>query len=189
MSTPEREHDSSAECLFFALWPDDALRQQLVQCRDTLAADSDGGRLVPAENLHLTLAFLGRTGIRQRACVGAMADVTQCPSFELQLSRSGYWPRPRVLWIAPLEMPEALTALAADLHTGAEGCGLKLDARPYRAHITLMHKLAHPPQKTICPSLVWSVDRFVLVRSLTLPQRVEYEVLREWGLGEESFEG
>ncbi len=189
MSTPEREHISSAERLFFALWPDDALRQQLVQCRDTLAADSDGGRLVPAENLHLTLAFLGCTDARQRAGVEAMADVIKCSAFELQLNRFGYWPRPQVLWIAPLEMPEALITLATALHIGAEGCGSKLDARPYRAHITLMRKLTQAAQDVDCPPLIWPVDRFVLVRSRALPQGVKYEVLREWGLGEESFEG
>ncbi len=189
MPAPECEHDLPAERLFFALWPDDALRHHIVQCRDTLAVDSDGGRLVSAENLHLTLAFLGRMDIRQRACVEAMADTIQCRSFELQLNRFGYWPRPRVLWIAPAEMPGALISLAADLHAGAGSCGLKLDARPYRAHVTLIRKLAHPPQNANCPSLIWSVDRFVLVRSRTLPQGVEYEVLREWVLGEESFEG
>ncbi len=183
MSAPERKHDSPAERLFFALWPDDTLRQQLVQCRDTLAAHSDGRPLL-AENLHLTLAFLGRTDARQRACVETMANAIQCAPFELQLNRSGYWPRPRVLWIAPAEMPEALTALAADLHAGAEGCGLKLDARPYRAHITLMRKLTLPPKDTDLQPLNWPVDRFVLVRSSTLPQGVKYEVVREWKLAE-----
>lgn len=183
MPTSEREHDSPAERLFFALWPDDALRQQLTQCRDTLAAHRDG-RPVPAENLHLTLAFLGRTDARQRACVEAMADAIHCPPFELRLNRSGYWPRPRVLWIAPAEMPEALTSLAMALHTAAEGCGLKLDARPYRAHITLMRKLVRPPQDADCPPLDWPVDRFVLVRSSTFPQGVKYEVVREWVLGD-----
>ncbi len=186
MLAPER--DPPVERLFFALWPDDALRQRLVWYRDTLGAD--GGRRVAAENLHLTLAFLGRTDMRQRACVEAMAGAIQCPAFELQLNRSGYWPRPRVLWIAPAEMPGALIRLAADLHAGAGDCGLKLDAGPYRAHVTLMRKLAQPPPRHAnCPPLSWPLDRFVLVRSRRLPQGVKYEVLRAWGLGGESFEG
>ncbi|HEB93396.1 MAG TPA: RNA 2',3'-cyclic phosphodiesterase [Gammaproteobacteria bacterium] len=185
MPAPERKHEPPAERLFFALWPDDALRQRLVWCRDTLVADSGAGRRVPAENLHVTLAFPGRTDIRQRACVEAMAGVIQCPPFELHLHRSGYWPRSRVLWIAPAEMPGALITLAADLHAGAVGCGLKLDTRPYRAHVTLMRKLAQPARNANCPPLIWSVDRFVLVRFRTLPQGVKYEVLREWVLGEE----
>jgi len=186
MPTPEHEQHTQSECLFFALWPDDALRQQLMQYRDTLAAHADG-RPIPAENIHLTLAFLGRTDARRRACVETLANAIQCPPFELQLNRSGYWPRPRVWWIAPVEMPEALTALAADLHAGAEGCGLKLDARPYRAHITLMRKPAHSPKDTDLQPLNWPVDRFVLVRSIILPQGVKYEVVREWKLAEEEF--
>lgn len=183
MPTPEREHQAQVERLFFALWPDDALRQQLTQYRDALAAHADG-RPIPAENLHLTLAFLGRTDARQQACVETMANAIQRPPFELQLNRSGYWPRPRVLWVAPAEMPEALMALAADLHAAAEGCGLKLDARPYRAHITLMRKLAHPSKDTDLQPLNWPVDRFVLVRSTIFPQGMKYEVVGEWKLVE-----
>lgn len=183
MPAPEREQDSPAERLFFALWPDDDLRQRLVQCRDALTVPGDG-RPVAAENIHLTLAFLGRTDACQRDCIEAMANAIRCPPFELRLNRSGYWPRPRVLWIAPAEMPEALTRLATALHSGAEGCGLKLDTRPYRAHITLLRKLARPPQGASCPSVDWAVDRFVLARSSTLPEGVKYEVVGEWGLAE-----
>ncbi len=43
--------------LFFALWPDPPTRTALAMLVDGLPLV--GGRRVPAENLHLTLAFLG----------------------------------------------------------------------------------------------------------------------------------
>lgn len=172
-----------SERLFFALWPGDALREQLVQHRDLLIS-APGGRLLPRENLHLTLAFLGQTDAGQRARVEAVAADLEISPFRLRLDRFGYWPRPKVLWIAPAQMPAALTDLAAALHAGAGSCGLRLDTRPYQAHVTLARQLPQPPSGGDCPALDWAVDRFVLVRSSTLSQGVRYDVVGEWGLGE-----
>jgi len=44
--------------MFFALWPDDAVRAQLAHWSRELHAVC-GGRPTRVENLHLTLAFLG----------------------------------------------------------------------------------------------------------------------------------
>jgi len=184
MPAPEHEHTSAAERLFFALWPDEALRQQLRQrCKPLL--DLPGGRPVATENLHITLAFLGRVDARQRTCVEVMADAIHCPAFSLQLDRVGFWPRPRVLWLAPTSMPEALLTLAADLHHGAEACGLTLDARPYQAHVTIKRKVREaPPEDMPIEPIRWLVREFVLVRSSSAPQGVIYEPLKRWALAD-----
>ncbi len=175
------EHDPQTQRLFFALWPDDALRQQLQRnCKSLLC--HPGGRPVPMENYHLTLAFLGRVEAGQRACVEAMAGTIQNPRFTLQLTQAGHWLKPRVLWIAPAQIPEALTTLAAALHDGAQECGLQLDAHPYHAHLTLKRKLTRPPRKMDFQPVQWKADRFVLVNSIIHPQGVQYEMIREWGL-------
>ncbi|HEX4240645.1 MAG TPA: 2'-5' RNA ligase family protein [Steroidobacteraceae bacterium] len=44
--------------VFFALWPDDAVREQLAPCAAALRLSS-GARLVPARNYHVTVAFIG----------------------------------------------------------------------------------------------------------------------------------
>ena len=46
--------------LFFALWPDDALRRQIAAQAVALNhAHEGGGRLLPQDRLHLTLRFMG----------------------------------------------------------------------------------------------------------------------------------
>jgi 2'-5' RNA ligase len=67
--------------LFFALWPDHALQQSLAETTQTVVLAA-GGRPVPPENFHLTLAFLGSVPdarISEVAALGAnvASQVTQ----------------------------------------------------------------------------------------------------------------
>lgn len=167
--------------LFFALWPTDALRQQLKRrCKHLL--QHGGGRPVAVENLHITLAFLGSVTAEQRACVEQAADAIQLPRFSLRLDRAGHWSRPRVLWLGASEQPETAVALANGLNAGARDCGLQTDNRPFQAHLTLMRKVAKPPADLSVEPLVWEVDSFTLVQSYTYPEGVQYTPLRSWPL-------
>ena len=47
--------------LFVAVTPDDAMRRAVLQVQRSVAAGLTRGSLTRAENLHLTLAFLGET--------------------------------------------------------------------------------------------------------------------------------
>ena len=191
MSAPKTKSDDSSvfssqyrpQRLFFALWPDDILRQQLVH-RSKPLVQAAHGRPVPAENLHITLAFLGNVDARQRDCVECMAETIACSSFDLALDSFGHWSRPRVLWFGASETPEPLRLLTESLFAGARECGLSLDARAYSPHLTLMRKVSHAPKKRDIDPISWSVDRFVLVSSVAVPQGVRYEVVRKWPLRE-----
>src|SRR5579883_616458 len=57
-SSPQSAPGAPTRRLFFALWPDEAMREAMVQAiREPVRAS--GGRPVHAGNLHVTLAFLG----------------------------------------------------------------------------------------------------------------------------------
>lgn len=181
MCSAPTKQEQKTQRLFFALWPEEDLRRQLHRhCKSLLR--NAGGRPVPVENLHITLAFLGNVDAQQQRCIEAMADKIICPTFDLQLDRVGHWSRSRVLWLGSTHTPEALATLVAELHAGATACGLKMEARPYHAHLTLKRKLARAPQVLDFQPLHWSVRHFVLVRSVTYAQGVQYEVIREWPL-------
>ena len=62
------------ERLFFALWPDEALRQQLAVYPPMLKGC--GGRLVVQDNLHITLAFLGSVDGDTHRAVGLRWDAS-----------------------------------------------------------------------------------------------------------------
>ena len=168
--------------LFFALWPDDALREQLENVVKTISKP-EGGRLVPVENLHITLRFLGYMQAEKRQCAEQVADrMVHHPPCQLVLDRLGHFPRPRVLWLGASQTPEPLTILARDFNQELKTCGLQPEQRPFHAHMTLMRKVNRTPTLPPIDPIEWPISQFALVESQTLPEGAKYEVLRFWSL-------
>lgn len=172
---------SGRKRLFFALWPDDEVRAQLFAL--SRKALKRQGRKVPAENLHLTLAFLGSVGSEAQSCVESLADKLSGVPFTLEFNHLGYWPKPRVIWSGCKETPEALVTLVQGLRAGLKDCGIEPEARPYRAHLTLVRKASVPagfggPHAPV----VWPVNSFHLLESKTLSTGAQYNIVRSWTL-------
>lgn len=173
--------EDATQRLFFALWPGAEVREELAR----LSREHTGktGKQVRVENLHITLVFLGSVGLGVRECIEAGADTVQGRSFTLVLNEMGWWPRPRVLWTGPSEMPVALSSLVGDLKRVCQNCSLEPEKRPYRAHLTLARKVRKAPRSQTIEAIEWPVSEFCLVASQTLPTGAEYDVLRAWPLG------
>ncbi|HET7588266.1 MAG TPA: RNA 2',3'-cyclic phosphodiesterase [Gammaproteobacteria bacterium] len=167
--------------LFFALWPDDAVREALHRT-GRKAVRHSGGKPVTPDNYHVTLKFLGHTDDEGYDCVCAAADAIRWQPFELHLDTLGFWPKPRILWLGTEQVPAALTALAHDLEQATEGCGFKPELRPYRPHVTLARKVSNPGQLGVVQPLVWRPEAFMLAVSETRPEGAQYRVLRRWAL-------
>jgi 2'-5' RNA ligase len=179
---PIPEAEVAVKRLFFALWPDEALRQRLYALGGELLGDNHGRRM-PAENLHLTLAFLGYVNAERQTCLERGASAIQSSAFTLTLDHAGFWPRKEILWIGGTP-PEDLLALVRALQQGMTACRLEPETRPFQIHLTLarnVRRLRLERNRAIEP-LAWPVDRFALVASQTLPEGARYEVLRTWGL-------
>ncbi len=172
--------------LFFALWPDDALRHRLHALVRTLKSRHPA-RWVPPERLHLTLHYLGRLPVADlEHWIGAAEAVPVMP-FELRLDRLGVFSRPRVLWLGADRAPPPLQALHDALTAGLEPLGYRPHHEQYRPHVTLARKWrgAPPPQQEVEAWLPvdWSVTEFVLVESRDTPSGVDYRVIRRFGAG------
>ena len=173
--------DAARRRLFFALYPDAELRKALheVARRHLTGAQ---GRLVAVDNIHLTLAFLGPVDEATRHCAEDVAAGLAGDPFEVVLERLGHWPRPRVLWSAPGSVPAELTRLVEALHEGLALCGVALERRRFRPHLTLARKVARSVETSMHPPLHWRVDHWVLMESRTLSDGVRYEALASWAL-------
>lgn len=104
---------------------------------------SDTLRWVPTEQWHLTLVFCGE--VAERVVPGLEERLTRAAGrtapFELRLHGAGTFPRQasraRVLWVGVGGDVDALSRLAERCTAAARRCGIDVEDRPYRPHLTL----------------------------------------------------
>ncbi|HEX4779917.1 MAG TPA: RNA 2',3'-cyclic phosphodiesterase [Usitatibacter sp.] len=167
--------------LFFALWPDDALREALGRVGLVLAARAQG-KPVPAAKLHMTLAFLGEVAAERFAPAADAAARVKGEAFELLLDEVGAFRSARVAWVGSTAGHPALTALQTALAGELRHEGFELESRPFAAHVTLARRIARPLGRESAEPIAWRVRDFVLVASDT--GKGTYEVGKAWRLGE-----
>lgn len=165
---------------FFALWPDDDTRDHLIEVCRKLPPET--GRFIPKQNLHITLAFLGslESMVVDNLRQGAAAITAR--QFSLRLQETGWWRKPRVVWLAAPDVPDALLKLVSDINTLISSQGIRPDTRPYQPHLTIARKAAGKPGKFEFEPIDWRIDSFCLVQSSTLPEGAVYEVIETWPL-------
>jgi len=172
-----------AQRLFFALLPDaEACRALATVAAAT--ASATGGRAPPAENLHVTVAFLGQVADERTAAVlaiGARA-AANATSFVLELDRAGMFRDAGIAWLGTRAVPQALQdlfeALRADLSTE----GFRTERRSFHPHVTLARRALRPPAESGVTPIGWRVDALTLMASKTLPGGARYAAMASWPL-------
>ena len=167
-----------------------------VRLRDQLAALSHhhshpGVRWLPAENLHVTVLFLG--DVEEELIDGLTASLRAAAAFtdpfELEILHVRPAPerRPRMLW-ALVGASEPLLRLSHDLHAAARAAapGRKSPLRGY-GHITLARFRNRPDGLAPMPLELaeprFAVEQVLLMRSQLLPGGARYHTLAGIPLG------
>jgi 2'-5' RNA ligase len=170
-----------SERLFFALVPGEAERDAIH--RALAVAGGPDGRPMPRKNWHLTLRFLGNVEPERRACLERAAARIRVAPFAFTLDQLGSWRGPGVAWLAPAAIPAGLTALNAACEAAALACGLAVDERPYRPHVTVARK-APPRETTVLPEAIpWQATAFSLMASRRDSSGAVYREVARWPLG------
>ncbi|AGA33891.1 2'-5' RNA ligase [Thioalkalivibrio nitratireducens DSM 14787] len=164
--------------VFFALWPDDALRDRLARLSRELRAN---GRLVPVAHLHLTLAFAGVVPAPVVTRIATDANRLARPAIRLTLDRLGHFRRPRIAWVGPSDAPAELDALAQSLSGICRDAGVAMDDRPFRPHVTLRRFVTRMASGPIEP-IAWVAPEMVLIESGRGGHPGPYRVLQRWRL-------
>ena len=124
--------------LFLGVPLDDSVRAMLAQ---HLGEHWIPGRLVPPDNWHLTIRFLGN--VDQIAMERLIAELDQADlgkPFEIALGDLGAFPRPAkasVVWLALDKGRDRLTELNEVAEIASQGVGLAPEERPFAPHLTL----------------------------------------------------
>lgn len=133
---------SGALRLFLALEVPEAHRREMERRARTLRRSLPPARWVPADNLHLTLRFIGATDPdRVPDLLGAVAPAfAACEPLTLRLVGGGIFPpaRPaRVAWVG-VDGGGALHRLQREVAAAADAAlGLEPEGRPFHSHVTL----------------------------------------------------
>jgi len=127
---------------FVACWPDDSTRRHLDQAAQEALARCPGARRVRAENLHLTLAFIGELPLpKAREAAEALGRVSSAP-FEWHIDHVGRFERAHVLWAGGPPEPR-LEQLAERVRSELQTLQIHFDAKRFAAHVTLLRDV--PP--------------------------------------------
>jgi 2'-5' RNA ligase len=168
---------------FLALWPPAALASALLERCAGLA-----GRPVPAQDLHLTLAYLGDLDDAGRDAVSRIAARLVLPALDLQPDRLAWWPHNRILWAGLKAWPEPLARFHSELLRSLMAAGFSLEKRPFVPHLTLLKQAArHSGGGMFSAGDVaglprWPLESFCLAASLPAGERLagRYTILERW---------
>jgi 2'-5' RNA ligase len=172
---------AEAQKLFFALWPDKRVREELLGISGSLP--THGGRAPHPQDLHITLVFLGMVTGDRYPCVTQVADGIENDSFSLCIDQVGYWRKPRILWCGLRETPPALGNLVSNLQLGLKDCGFQPEKRAYSPHVTLARKSRYVEGFRLERPFRWYPAEFVLAASGSGAEPPRYRILRRWPLG------
>jgi 2'-5' RNA ligase len=159
--------------LFFALWPEPSIQKEMAQSIRRLPRS--GGRPVPTQNYHITLAFLGDVEEERLPCLCERAAEIEFSPFSLVLDQMGQFRRSGILWLGCSSAPEAALKLYQDLSLALVPCGYQPETRPYQPHITLYRRYrARLPHIEIKP-VHWPITDFRLILSEPVEGGVRYQ--------------
>lgn len=183
---------------FIAIALPEEIRSRLAEVQALLRPVKESGRArlsIPrAENIHLTLKFLGDIPVNT---VGEIDErvgekLRDAGAFELSVRGAGGFPqlmRPRVLW-AGVKLTDKLRQTQALVESGLKGMPIKLDRKAFRPHLTIA-RVRNSRQgelgDVLKPFLAFefgsfTVEEIVLYRSELAPSGAIYSPLVRWSL-------
>jgi RNA 2',3'-cyclic 3'-phosphodiesterase len=126
--------------LFIAIEIPNAIRDALNTFLRELRAVAPSAKWVRAENLHVTLKFLGHTEPEKRIAIEQALKAIRSPQpVVLQIRGLGFFPnekRPRVFWLG-MDVSANLRPLAEDIDHATSRLGFSAENRPFAPHLTL----------------------------------------------------
>ena len=173
--------DTHMHRLFFALWPNNQVRQSII---DLLPAVPVSGncRITQPEDLHITLHFIGQVTHEVKDCLHHAALSIKNKPFIVNLNCLGDFNKAKICWMGCQDRPVELMLLRDKLGEPLVNCGYQIESRDYKPHVTLMRKCTTPVDSIQDFVIPWFVEEFALIESIPVSRGVSYQVIEKYPL-------
>jgi 2'-5' RNA ligase len=169
--------------LFIAIGLPYAVKRELARAAESLGRQAERARVVPEENFHITLAFIGETKrvdevkkLTHEVCMTHCAEpfsliVNGVGSFRQRGKRPGCG----YTWWAGVDAPPELHQLATALSGALRNEGFAIEKRSYQPHVTLARGVrTDKPIELAIPTLEVRVSHISLMRSTRVDGHMVY---------------
>ena len=125
--------------LFIAIQLSDEMKKSVIGTMHELKKADVRGSYVPAQNLHVTLAFIGET--KDAAAVRAAMQTIVCKPFRMSFSEMGVFDN--LLWVG-IKGNQGLNKLARYVAEALEAAQITYDRKKFVPHITIIRNMGGP---------------------------------------------
>lgn len=166
---------------FVALLPDADARDRLDQLGAAMHRDCRGSRRVRADNLHLTLAFVGAIPVTRAQAVATALAAQSPQTFDFMLDAIDAFAGAHVLFAGCAQPPPADSPLAhsaAQVRALLQALDVTFDRKPFVPHVTLLRSLARSDaprmRAAIVPPIRWRASTPRLMQSRQTADGLRY---------------
>lgn len=159
--------------LFVAVSLSEDMKKDLVRFMHEMKKQGVEGNFVPAQNLHMTLAFIGEYDKPSK--VKEILAGIPLPEFRLCLTDTGYFGN--ILWMG-VKGNQKLKGYVRDVRAALKANGIPCDQEKFVPHITLVRKIsAKKSWKASLPKSEMTVKRASLMKSEQKDGKIVYKEL------------
>lgn len=173
--------DSGTARVFFALWPETSVKEQLYTLAKKYQPQCNA-RLMQADTLHMTLQFIGEIAHARLPQLLQATDSVFAPSFDFKLEKISCWAHNKIAYAAPISEIAALNHLVKALQQVLVTAHIPFIGTQFTPHVTLLRHVEHAIAPQHIAPIMWRVNTFVLVESVTGKKGVHYRILQKWPL-------
>ncbi|MEW6981125.1 RNA 2',3'-cyclic phosphodiesterase [Colwelliaceae bacterium 6471] len=153
---------------------------------------------IPRQNFHITLAFLGSISNTDRQALIDKANTYMSECYQLNsvkrplnlhLDHTGWFRKPKVIYLANSIIPVWLDKLANYLNVCASQLTIFQEERAYSPHISLYRKATtsadkflHTTEQRLRANITITIKSFSLYQSVSTPDGVQYIPINQWRL-------
>ena len=159
---------------FVAAWPDEPTRLALAALSDDVRLRIEHRRVTRADDLHVTLAFIGDLADEIAFDLAASVARLRFKPVAWQLDTLGFFEEAGVVWVGAADKTMGpLAELAERVRAVFYQMNIAYDRRPLAPHVTLLRGVKRFAAEQVAP-ILWRIESIALYRSAPARQASRY---------------